>query len=729
MKTQGREEAKSTARLGSAIALMLVMLLSCLALISPEASAGPTYIHGLIEDTHWTFDESPIVIIENAYLDSGMTLVIDPGVEVRIESNVSLVIEGHIHADGSEGESIVFTSNETVKHPGDWTSILLTEHENIIRNARIEYGHRGLQLVNQASVVLENVHFHNNHYAGIHSAYSSLEMTDSSVMESGEWGIYLWHSEAVIDSSTVALNGISIHTVGSQMTVANSTVESTFLDVVLEEDSHASFINSPVEWTKVDFGDDLSTLTVQWFVTAEVFDEFGSPVPGAEVTFSSELGENTTFVTDGFGLVERAIITEAVLTWLETMTHNPYWIIASKEGHEAEALRWIEGNTWVELGFAVDLTPPEADAGGNRDVDEDVVLLLDASGSTDNDPNLYEHGSFVWEFDNQGTSVRLEGITVDYVFWTPDRYRITLTVTDPEGNEDVDHINIFVQDTTPPVADAGGFREASVGDSVLFDAGNCSDNDPKFWDTASFVWVIELGDASVELPGQMVTYAFEAAGNYTVTLYVEDDDGNVDSDAVHVAVKAPAQEFPIIIPLGLGLLAAAFVGGFLNTEVGKFGLFKFLLIPLYVKLKRKDILDHFLRGQIYGYIKVHPGEHYTAIKRNLQLNNGTLTYHLDVLEREGLIISKPKGSRKIFYPVGMKIPDNGLHAIQEDILERVNESPGMSISDLARLMGTSRQLANYHVKKLVEDGKIDIERKGVRARCFPSNGHPPRSSL
>ena len=163
--------------------------------------------------------------------------------------------------------------------------------------------------------------------------------------------------------------------------------------------------------------------------------------------------------------------------------------------------------------------------------------------------------------------------------------------------------------------------------------------------------------------------------------------------------------------------------------MGKFGLFKFLLIPLYVKLKRKDILDHFLRGQIYGYIKVHPGEHYTAMNRNLQLNNGTLTYHLDVLEREGLIISKPKGSRKIFYPVGMKIPDNGLHAIQEDILERVNESPGMSISDLARLMGTSRQLANYHVKKLVEDGKIDIERKGVKARCYPSEGHPPRSAF
>ena len=94
-----------------------------------------------------------------------------------------------------------------------------------------------------------------------------------------------------------------------------------------------------------------------------------------------------------------------------------------------------------------------------------------------------------------------------------------------------------------------------------------------------------------------------------------------------------------------------------------------------------------------------------------------------MLEREGLIRSKTRGSHKVFYPMGVQAPDNGLHAIQEDILERVNESPGVSISDLSRLIGISRQLTNYHVKKLVEGGQLDIERKGVRARCFPSNGH------
>jgi predicted transcriptional regulator len=703
------------------------LLLSCLVLISPDVSAGPTYVHGQIEDTHWTVEDSPVIIIEDATLGVGQVLEIDPGVEVLFNEGAHLYIEGHLFADASEGEGIVFTSNATVKHAGDWGSVILLSPENVIRNARIEFAHRGLLLLEQAFVSLENVHFNNNQFAGIYSMNSAMEMKSSMVEETGEWGIYLENSEAFIESSFVTWNGISVFANSSSAVLVNSTVSGTFRDIVVMEDSHIRLVNSTFDEGKIAFEDEVSSVIVQWFVSVEVRDAFSTHVPAAKVAFSSELGGNTTLWTGEYGLVKNAVITEAELMQFETVNHNPYVIIARKGEQEAETLRTIVGNAWVEMFFSADLSGPTANAGENIDVDEDETASMTASGSADNDPDFLELGDFIWEFDDQGTSVRLEGLTVQYVFDTPGTYWITLTASDSGGNSDKDTVKIVVRDTTSPVADAGGFREANVGESILFDAGNCSDNDPGFWDTASFVWVIELGDESVELPGRTVTYAFESAGNYTVTLHAEDDDGNADSDAIHVAIKAPAQELPLVIPLGLGLIAAAFVGGLLNTEVGKFGLFKFLLIPLYVKLKRKDILDHFLRGQIYGYIKVHPGEHYTSIKNNLQLNNGTLTYHLDVLEREGLIISKPKGSRKIFYPVGMKVPDNGLHAIQEDILERVNESPGMSISDLARLMGISRQLTNYHIKKLVEGGRIDIERKGVKAKCFPSDGQRPLS--
>ena len=171
------------------------MLLSCLALISPEASAGPTYIHGLIEDTHWEANESPFIVIEDAVLGMEDVLIIDPGVDVLLHEGSSLYIEGRLLADASEGESITFTSNATVKHPGDWGSIILTGHNSVIKNVRIEYAHRGLLLLEQASVSLDNVRFNNNQFAGVYSVNSSVEMKGSVVEETGEWGIYLENSE------------------------------------------------------------------------------------------------------------------------------------------------------------------------------------------------------------------------------------------------------------------------------------------------------------------------------------------------------------------------------------------------------------------------------------------------------------------------------------------------------------------------------------------------------
>ncbi|MFQ6128132.1 MAG: PKD domain-containing protein [Thermoplasmata archaeon] len=722
MKREGGKEAGRIARLGSAIALMSAVLLSCLALISPEASAGPTYIHGFIENTHWTIEGSPYVIIEDAFLTSDKTLVIDPGVSVTFNEGASLFIGGRLLADASEGENILFTSNATVKHAGDWGSIVLAGHDNVFKNANIEFAHKGVSLEEGASALLQDIHLTNNFFGGIYSEFSTVEIRNATFEENGDYNVYLNNSFAFLESCSIVGSGISVFTIRSSPIVANTTIDSSFLDLVVMEDSHPRWINSTIHEGRIAFEDEISSLLVQWLVTVGVKDVHSTPVSGADVLFSSSLGLNNSFWTGESGRVENAVVTQAKLMLFETIDYNPYLIRASKMEQAVEIEKIVEGNTLLEMSFTVDLFPPIANAGGNRDVDEDVPVQLDASGSSDNEPDFLSVGEFVWEFMDQDSFVRLEGLRVTYVFETPGSYRITLTAKDSGGNADTDMITIWIRDRTPPVSDAGGFREADVGESILLDAGNSSDNDPRFWKTAIFLWIIEPGEEEIHLSGERTYYTFEKAGNYSITLHVEDSGGNTDSDTINVLVRAPTQEFPLIIPATLGILAAALIGGILNTEVGKFGLFKFLLIPLYVKLKRKDILDHFLRGQIYGYIKVHPGENYSTIKRNLQLNNGTLTYHLDVLEREGLIISKQKGSRKVFYPVGMRIPDNGagLHVIQEDILARVSESPGMSISDLARLIGISRQLTNYHVKKLVDDGRITIERKGVRARCFPS---------
>ncbi len=215
-------------------------------------------------------------------------------------------------------------------------------------------------------------------------------------------------------------------------------------------------------------------------------------------------------------------------------------------------------------------------------------------------------------------------------------------------------------------------------------------------------------------------------GWHLITAIVYDgiDDAH---DAIEVFVdNLEPEEGGFLLALVLAAIGACVVFSlFAMTEVGKFALLSLIFLPLYTKIGKKKILDHFVRGQIYGYIKVHPGDNYTTIKKNLDLNNGTLTYHLKVLEREGLIKSWTDGSRKYFYPQGVKIPGDGVKnsSIYDTILNSIKESPGISIKDIAAVNGISRQLANYHVKKLAAEGEIELERKSFSKACFPKKGN------
>jgi predicted transcriptional regulator len=145
-----------------------------------------------------------------------------------------------------------------------------------------------------------------------------------------------------------------------------------------------------------------------------------------------------------------------------------------------------------------------------------------------------------------------------------------------------------------------------------------------------------------------------------------------------------------------------------------------LLLPVYVKLRREEVLDQYTRGKIHGYIIANPGEHYNSIKAQLRLKNGTLAYHLRVLEREGYVKTTRDGMFKRFYPEAALLPRrrSEYSAIQEIVLENVRTSPGITQNELARRMGVSSQVVNYHIRNLVAAGAIRLDREGRLTRCY-----------
>jgi len=176
-----------------------------------------------------------------------------------------------------------------------------------------------------------------------------------------------------------------------------------------------------------------------------------------------------------------------------------------------------------------------------------------------------------------------------------------------------------------------------------------------------------------------------------------------------IIVVAPVA--PIAVTLGL-------------FEFGRVFLLTLLVAPAYGrKMKGKEDVE--TRGMIRGYIMGNPGDTYSDIKRNLELNNGSLTWHLMKLEKEGLIKSRLQGTRKRYYPARMAVPDDGgivLHDIQVKLLKSVEMNPGKPVAILAEELGVSRQLAIYHLRQLLQKGLISMERRGVRLKVYPSAG-------
>jgi predicted transcriptional regulator len=112
--------------------------------------------------------------------------------------------------------------------------------------------------------------------------------------------------------------------------------------------------------------------------------------------------------------------------------------------------------------------------------------------------------------------------------------------------------------------------------------------------------------------------------------------------------------------------------------------------------------------------------HYSLIKKSLDIKNGTLAYHLNVLEKENILISKMDGVRRRFYPANMKISEEITHLnkTQQDIIEQIRKRPGISQKEISSLIGVSTQVVNYYIKIMAESSIIRLVRDGKVIRCY-----------
>ncbi|MFZ0546688.1 MAG: PKD domain-containing protein, partial [Candidatus Promineifilaceae bacterium] len=217
--------------------------------------------------------------------------------------------------------------------------------------------------------------------------------------------------------------------------------------------------------------------------------------------------------------------------------------------------------------------PPVTDAGPTQTVNEGQQAEF---VGTFTDPGTNDTHDTSWVVvDSGGMTVGSgSGLTFDFTPDDNDTFTVTFSVTDDDGGMGSTDVALTSLNVAP-TADAGPDQMAAAGTVVTFTA---IFTDPGTADTHTFLWEVEASNGQTVPNGtdQAISFTPDAAGTYTLTVTVADDDGGegVDS-AVLVVTEKPVYIRYIPIVENQGPSAP-------ENQEGQLPKWPFLLLPALV---------------------------------------------------------------------------------------------------------------------------------------------------
>ncbi len=143
--------------------------------------------------------------------------------------------------------------------------------------------------------------------------------------------------------------------------------------------------------------------------------------------------------------------------------------------------------------------------------------------------------------------------------------------------------------------------------------------------------------------------------------------------------------------------------------------------PPHIQIEEKTVLDNHRRGRLFNYIKSEPGVNFSELRDYMGergvdgsvklLAQGSLTYHLDVLEEFGLVRSVYRGRERLLYPAGCKIPGDYTRSAEDNrILDILRGVPEITQRGLAEVAEVAQSTMSYRLRRLA--GLIEVKRMG-----------------
>ena len=132
----------------------------------------------------------------------------------------------------------------------------------------------------------------------------------------------------------------------------------------------------------------------------------------------------------------------------------------------------------------------------------------------------------------------------------------------------------------------------------------------------------------------------------------------------------------------------------------------------------KEALELETRRRIYTQITAVPGMYFRELQRAVGLEVGETEYHLDYMEKAGLLSVQVEGKRKRYFAKGMVDEyDRRLIALLRQeaprkILITVLLAGSISFKDLLKRFRKTKSTLSFHLSKLSEAGWLVVEKAG-----------------
>ena len=142
------------------------------------------------------------------------------------------------------------------------------------------------------------------------------------------------------------------------------------------------------------------------------------------------------------------------------------------------------------------------------------------------------------------------------------------------------------------------------------------------------------------------------------------------------------------------------------------------------KQKRLALLLHPFRRDLYQVLCENPGTYLLELVDMLESPLGTLTWHLRILEREGLVKSIKFAGKRLYYPKMLRSQEAEMAFLTmrsdtaQKIFSYILNNPGCYQEQMAEKLGVHHDTVRWHVSRMEEVGLVRVEKEGRKKKHF-----------